>query len=110
MNLLQPLYKGVNMEIKPIDPKEIMNQEIERTRTKVVDMIMENITPDGSLSAGLVDAVLSKLYKLEGYLKCCADFGYFESREKINDFMYHFIEEILEFATINTSNVSTTRH
>lgn len=108
--LLQPLYKGVNMEIKSIEPKEIMNQEIERTRTKVVDMIMENITPDGSLSAGLVNAVLSKLYKLEGYLKCCADFGYFESRDKVNEFINHFITEIINFVTINTSNVNTTKH
>ena len=98
------------MEIKSIEPKEIMNQEIERTRTKVVDMIMENITPDGSLSAGLVDSVLSKLYKLEGYLKCCADFGYFESRDKVNEFIYHFIAEIINFVTINTSNVNTTKH
>ena len=99
------------MEIKPIDPKEIMNREIERTKTEVIDMIMKDISPDGgTLSAQLVDVVSSKLDKLQGYLACCADFGYFESREKIHDFVYHFIDEILEFATINTSNVSTTRH
>lgn len=98
------------MEIKSIEPKEIMNQEIERTKTEIFNMIMEDITPDRTLSEKLVDDVAYKCNELEGYLKCCADFGYFESRDKVGEFMSHFIDEIMQFVTINATNVVIIKH
>ena len=71
--------------------------EIEDQRAKIISTVLEDIEADNSFSLECLNECTAIVNNLHGYLNCCADLGYYESREIVNDLIKQFVEEIVNY-------------
>ena len=92
------------MDNKKIDPISLMNHEIEKQKEYAMKVIMEELNDENILSKDAIMECLDTMSELRGYMYCCADLGYYESREKVDEFIDQLETDLGRYLMMSATN------